>query len=211
MITRTRLRTVTVPALMVSLSLLAAPRSVHAGNSLAGHWQATSYVHCDPNPANAAICQRLLLALGTFSQRESYTSDAAGNVRYVGLQLARSAAPIGAAHRCTPYIIVQPFSGVCVVIHHGSAVIKASGSLQGLPVFVENDETATYYGPGGPLTVVDPLNAPLALVGVPSAYPLDTGIPAVPGYYETGTYLKLLGYTGSSAGVTVNVRVTQLS
>jgi len=175
---------------------------------LSGRWNALVYTHCDVTPQNAGICQRLLLALGTYAEAVSFTSDSAGNVTYNGAYAALSAAPSGARPLCTPFIYVTPFSGVCTATHTGHGVVKSSGTSTGLPDFVENDETATFYGVNNPpLTVFDPLTAPLALFGV-TAYPLDTGIPAMVGHWGTAAYLQLLGYTGPSAGVSVSVTVT---
>lgn len=196
---------------MLLVSSSAVSRPAQADTGLAGHWQATDFVHCDVNPGNAGICQRLLLTLGTYANYESITSDAAGNITYQGGYVASSAHAQGAQPACNPYIFVQPFSGVCVVTHHGSGVVKSSGTSTGLPDFIENDETATFYNPDGTQqTVVDPLTGPLGLFGV-TAYPLDTGIPAVVGHYDIAAYLKLLGYTGPTASVTIDVNVIHTS
>jgi hypothetical protein len=158
--------------------------SAHA-DSLGGQWSTLSYLSCIPNAQNASFClpngQRQTILNPFFA-----SSDAAGNITddasIMLAEVAASSSPL-----CSPDIFGLPFTGTCIVSDHGSGVIKTG--LTGLPDFWVNEETATFQGTP-PVTVHDPF----------APYPIDTGVPAAPGYYDTQHTLVLSG--GLASGQT---------
>lgn len=172
-------------AVIAGLGLAPTLRVAHA-QSLAGQWRYLEVITCTRSAANSDICSSLLGPgnITRFVNGFYAKCDAGGHCTYNAFFNASAYAP-GMHPLCSPDIFTTPFSGTCRETERGTVQIQGPPSATGLPDFFITDEYANYYGSPPLLNVHDPAGA--------GAYPLDVGVPAVPGFYDTRRYLTLLG------------------
>jgi hypothetical protein len=172
-------------------------QTAHA-SGLEGHWVVGYFARCDHNSQNTAACNALLGPVDSLLNSLYITGDEEGHTHIQATFEVTEHTP-GAKNLCSPDIFSQPFNGTCRETEIDTGIIKQG--ITGLPDFWITDETAIFYSQP-PVTVHDPAGA--------SSYPLDIGDPAVPGFYDTARYLKLLGFNSVPPGVLAQLVVSKV-
>jgi hypothetical protein len=183
------LRRIWTVALLSFALLLPAARLAPAAHAddYSGQWNALLLIACQPNTPGAAVCANLLGPGGMnfLANGLTFDCDAAGTCTYRAYFVGASALT-GQPYVCDPSVFGTPFSGTCRDSEIGTVSINSG--VTGLPDFFITDEYANFYPNAG-----SPLLRGVHLPAGAASYPLDTGTPAVAGYYDTARNLQLIG------------------
>ena len=183
-----------------STSLGAAPAMGVRGapaqrGGMAGRYLAVLAASCAPAAAKTKACQALLGPFAAGLNPLYATCDATGRCTFDDT-FAISEHNVGAPAICGPTIVSRPFNGTCRGSDHGTLQIKKG--VTGLPDLWIVGETTTFFG-----------SRTLSGIASPFGTNVDTGIPMVPGVYDSARYLGLVGQ-GPTAGVAIEILVTRL-
>jgi 6-phosphogluconolactonase len=201
-------RLVLVTATIVLASLARNVPAALAADSYSGQWNVLEVVQCNSAIAGNDLCAKLLGPGGASSlvRGAQITCSDAAHCTYQSYVVGRNVAG-NANPSCSPEPIGIPFTAGCRETETGTMVVQPGPYGQD---FFITGETANFYGPtssNSVLGVHDP--------GGAGRYPLDTGIPAVPGVYNTAENLAVGGLlmAGSTApaGVTFEIAVSHAS
>ena len=175
-------------ALVVSagsaVPLPASARPSGKSASWSGRWRYVLVYSCDRSVRAAQkLCNANFGTLDGFTWVWNGSSNAAGNLAFTSQIVATESHP-GKPRLCTPSVYMNAiFNGSCSFEDDGTGFIKAG--LTHLPDFWFDYEIEVFHRYPSDLTLRDPSG--------PKNYPVDVGVQAVPGVYNTTQNLRLVG------------------
>lgn len=173
-----------------------APASVPAGRYLVGFVGS-----CTPAAFKAPLCQHYPAPFNTFLVSVLLNCGSGGSCTFTGTYSGTEIHP-GAPARCTATLLAKPFNTTCRMVDRGTVVIKRG--MTGLPEFWIASNTVTIYNASD--RAVASIHDPF---GGPDNYPVDQGVPAIPGVYDTRQLSRLTHFHAPARGVIVTAVVTR--
>ena len=161
----------------------------------AGRYLAVLTASCTSAAAKTKACQAVLGPFASGINPLYVTCDAAERCTFDDT-FAISEHSAGAPAVCGPTIVTKPFDGTCRGSDHGALRIKKG--VTGLPDIWVVAETTTFYG-----------SRTISGIANPFGTNIDSGIPLVPGVYDTARYLHLVGQS-PTPGFAIQILVTKL-